>query len=654
MLTQIEGLAGILVQILAFSLTALAIYDRGRSRALFFGGVVAVFGYSLVLLLTMLIGIPWGITNFALLFALALIALQPRSRRRLATNFSQFAHSLRGNIPAIAIVVFLLAFHTFIAAMKPDMSVDGQLYHGPVLVQMIQTGTIWGWSVPSEYLYYSDLTMVSGINLATFTGLAMFDDGIQIQHLLVLVLGINWALTTRFRSSFVRASFALLIVTAPVIWLQPRVLYVDLGYGAAVASAIFLIALSKYASRVDVWVAGAAIGAVLATKPAGVLTSGLLTICLIVVMLWRSRLIGPIRKTVFLAIPAVAVPLVAGFGFYLRNQFSFNSATFPVTTDIGPFRFPGILELSLVSGDPTGKTFDLLHIKTYLSGIWQGITGGLVKMDYDPRAGGFGYIPLIVTGFALALCVIQLVVWLYRRRKRAISLELWKLQLLIVGLSLAVISIQPATSNSRYVIGPTAALLTAILLTTLSISLRKTEALIAVFAIAASAAQIAWTEKKMYPGLKEILTLRTLPAPYQPTSPGNPWGRGELISWLPDDANNCVRIAIETSGGVTSGGLNETTRFATFPYGLYGPRLCNSVETLALKNYVDEAGAPIANYTSSPLNSSNYLVLHSDHVEAWKTRFGGSEDCLVPVANLPGDSAYPQSEVVLRNLCVTG
>ena len=653
MFIQVEGLVGLVVQVAIFALVVFAGPATDRSRSLFYGAVAAVYGYSLVLALTMLIGVPWGITNFALLVTLIIFTLRSRARTILLTGSRGFAQEARKHIPAIFIVAAVTLLSIFISASKSELSVDGQLYHGPTLVQMIQQGTLWGWSAPSEYLYYSDLTMVAGINLATFTGRALFDDGLQIQHLLVLMFALNWALSLRFRSSFVRATLALLIVSAPVIWMQPRVMYVDLAYGTALASAIFLIALNRNFSQKDVWIAAATIGAVLGTKPAGVITSALLTGVLVSLILWRRRSSDAEKRIHPIALTAaLGLPLVAGFSFYVRNQFSFGSPTFPVAADLGPLHFPGILQLSTVSGDPGGKTLDLGHLQTYLSGIWQGISGGLIKLDYDPRSGGFGYVPLIVAIFALVFCAIQLALWVRSKQKVNVSVELWKIQLGLVALSLMVLLVQPASSNSRYVIGPTVVLLSSILMTTLSFTARRAELVVASLALIAAVTQITWNEVKMYPGIASILAIRTFPAIYQPISPGNPWGRGEAISWLPEDDTTCVQIALENSGGVTSGGLMETTRLATFPYGLYGSRLCNSVEGIALKNYVGTDGTALENYPKNSINNSDYLVLYSDHVESWKARFGGNDACWVPVGLVAGDEDYPQRETVIRNVCV--
>ena len=601
----------------------------------------------------MLMGIPWGITNFALLIALTICTLRHRIRSVLLTGSRGLAQEASKHIPAMFIVAAVTLLNIFISAIKSEVSVDGQLYHGPILAQMIQQGTLWGWIAPSEYLYYSDLTMVSGINAATFTGRALFDDGVQIQHLLVLMFALNWALSRRFRSSFVRVTLAVLITSAPVIWMQPRVMYVDLAYGTALASAIFLIALNRYFTQRDVWIAATAIAAVLATKPAGVITSALLTVVLVGIIFWRRKSSGALKQVHHIAlVAAIGLPLLAGFSFYLRNQFAFGSPTFPVAIDLGPLHFPGVLQLSTVSGDPGGKTFDLAHFPTYLSGIWHGITGGLVKLDYDPRSGGFGYVPLIIGIFTLLFCAIQFALWLCSKRTHLFSIKLWKIQLGLVAISFMVLLVQPASSNSRYVIGPTVVLLSSILMTTLSITTRRAEIFVAVVALIAALAQITWNEARMYPGIASILAIRTFPAIYQPISPGNPWGRGEAVSWLPDSDNTCVQIALENSGGVTSSGLMETTRLATFPYGLYGSRLCNSVEPIALKNYVGNDGNALADYRKNSINNSDYLVLYTDHVQSWKARFSGNDACWVNVGIVAGDEAYPQEETVIRNLCV--
>lgn len=654
MLTQIAGIAGLILQISVFLLVFLLSKEGDRTRGAFYAAVSAIYGYTLYIVLGMLLGIPWAFTNVVGLISIAALLLKSSLRQRLKQNAAGLKNAVFRNSIGIVLLASVMMFQVVIAVLKPELSVDGQLYHGPTMVQMIQSGSLWGWSAPSEYLYYSDLSMASGINLATFTGHAIFDDAMQTQHLLVMLLGLNWMLSKRFKSSFSRASFAILIVAAPVIWLQPRILYVDLAYGAAVTSAVFILAGNTQFKRRDVLVAGISMGALLGTKPAGVLTSVLLLAVLIAILLWQDRTEllknrdGWRKLGGFL--PLFTVPLIAGFSMYARNWISFGSPTFPVATDIGPFRFGGKLSLALVSGDPSGKTVSLSHFKTYVSGILDGMTGGLTKLDYDPRSGGFGYVPLFVALLILVLIISQVLISIVRRRDSLKYPAYWRQQIGLVLLAFAVILIQPASLNSRYVIGPTVILLAALVLTGLKISLKLFEKLVACAALIAAIGQISWTETHMYPGLKSILGLRTLNAAYQPLTPGNPWGMSTMLSWLP--TNSCTTIAFENSGGVQPGGLMEPTRLATFPYGLYGSQLCNSVNGIALQNYVDAEGNAIQNVTQSFIESADYLVVYSNHVSSWETRLGLDQTCLRTVATIQGDSDYPQDETVLRNLCV--
>lgn len=646
------GLLGLVSQLVIFILVYSAQYQSQKSKSLFYAAVASVFGYSLVLLGFMTIGIPWGTTNvFIFLALLAFIVLNTAFQKKLYSSILNLFASFSSNLGAVAIAIVLIAYTLLIASLKSELSVDGQLYHGPVLAQLIQQGTVWGWSYPSEYLFYSDLTMVSGINLATFTGVTNFDDAIQVQHLFVLFLGINWALSRRYSSSFARACFALLLLAAPVIWLQPRILYVDLAYGTAVASSILLLALNNNFRKIDLLIIGSSIGAVVATKPAGVLTGALLSVvCIALIFIHGSKLqTRKLRESIFAVITFI-IPVLFGFGFYIRNFVQFGSPTFPVKTDFGPFHFFGILELSTVSGDPSGKTFDISRFFMYLNGLAAGATGGFSKLDYDPRLGGFGFVPLIVLIIALLVFASELFSRIGKRNALESILKHWKPQIGIVALVFVLISIQPAPTNSRYVIGPTIALEVAVLLITSGITVKAIQIVWAVIAFLLAMAQIGWIEKNMYPGLLNILDLRKTSTAYQPISPGNPWGQGKSISWLPQ-SDDCYRIAIETSGGVTSGGLMESTRIATFPYGLYGDRLCNSVNTISERQYFDEKGNFIENYGQDRLFTSQYLVVYSNHAENWISRSQLERNCFKAIATIEGDVEYPQNETVLQNIC---
>ena len=108
-------------------------------------------------------------------------------------------------------------------------------------------------------------------------------------------------------------------------------------------------------------------------------------------------------------------------------------------------------------------------------------------------------------------------------------------------------------------------------------------------------------------------------------------------------SDDCVAIALQTNGGVTSSGMSEASYLGTLPYGLYGDALCNRVLPITIDDDVDDAAA---------INGAEYVVLYEDDVRAWKKEYPVLADCLTAVYEIEGSETYPEDETVFRNACV--
>ena len=652
-----SGSVGLVVQIAVFvSVYLLSAPSRGRARGLLFGSIAAVYGYALVTSSAMLLGVTWQVANFALAIALASALLDKRVRRSLHRDTAGLVLLLKSGWGALFIVLVLAGLQIMIVTISPELSVDGQLYHGPVLAQMLQTGGLWGWDAPNQYMFYTDLTMAGGVNLAAFTGATIFDNGLQIPHLLVLIFAANVALTLRFRRAWIRVALAAVIVTAPVIWLQPRILYVDLAYGAAVAALIVLVALTPRFRLADVLVASTAGAAILASKPTGILTSALLLAALLVVAVWRRRKEGMRWLAAFgQALLVALVPVSAAGAFYLRNLISFGNPVYPVQVSMGPIRLPGIVDLSIfASGDRGSGLIDFMRLGTYASNIVTGMVEGVVKPDYDPRAGGFGSMPLMILGLALVLILAQIAVIAWGRSPsvRFVRKGVWAAQAGMSGLAAAVLVIQPSTFDSRYVIGPTTVFACALLVTKLtSRAILAVDACVASIALVLAAGQITWTELNANPGASAVLDLRAFPARWQPTTPGNPWGRADSISWLPTDSGECPRIVLQTAGGVASNGMGERSLFGTLPYGLYGESLCNKVLPVSISDYVELPETEATRSREDVIPTADYLLFYSEDETLWREAFPEFSPCWEPLGAVNPVELYPQAVIALANTC---
>lgn len=621
---------------------------RGLSQGMVYGGIVAVYGYALIVSFFSLLAIPWQVTNtlLALLFGLSLI-FRP-VRRAMAEGFTSLSVAIRHAWAALALVVGVLVIQIGVTAIEAELSIDGQLYHGPALANIVQAGSLWGWSAPNQYLYYTNLSVAGGVNLATFAGDARFDNALQIPHLLLLILLINWALSRRFSSPFVRVSFAALIVSAPVIWLQPRILYVDLAYGAAVVACIFFVVFVREFRRFDILVVGVSIGAIFATKPAGILTGLFLLGVMIVVILARSRGRTPLRTPLSTMMVGFGAPLLMAMSFYLRNFVQFGNPVYPIQAKFGPLILPGILDLSIfASGERGNGLIDPSRVVSYLQNVGAGMLHGVTKLDYDPRAGGFGFVPLFVLVLAVALIAVQVFLHVRARGPRPQQRGIWMAQLGVVALSGTILLLQPATFDARYVIGPTVALLVAVLLTSFAAVPQGIQLIAGVIALVIVAGQLVWTERTMYPGIKAAVDVMQGPAEWQPNTPGNPRGQGLQLAWLPDDPGECVSVALQTSGGVTATGMRETTLLGTLPYGLYGETLCNRVFPITLHRG-DQA---MTEHDSAAIMGADFLVLYEDDVARWKKAFPDLAGCLLDAYSIDPTTDYPKPETVFRNTC---
>jgi hypothetical protein len=638
------GIIGILVQITVFLIiTLVGARSYGLSRGIVYGGIVGIYGYALVVSFLALLCIPWQVANIVITIALGILLVFGPTRSLFAQEFPLVVAAVRRAWAATTIVVGVLIVLVLIAALVSEPSIDGQLYHGPALANLVQTGSLWGWAAPNQYLYYSDISVVGGANLATFAGNARFDNALQVPHLLLLIVLIAWVLGRRFSSPFLRVSLATLIVSAPVIWLQPRILYVDVAYAAAVVAAAFFIVFVREYRRFDVLVAGIAVAAVFATKPTGVLTGLILLIALVVTVVLRRRGSAPLGATVGLLASSVLPPLVLGTSFYVRNLVQFGNPVYPIKVEFGSLKLPGVIDLSIFASGERGSGFvDPGRWISYASSIGYGMIHGVTKLDYDPRVGGFGYVPLFVLFVVVALIVLRVVVRPRARGGEQPILPHWRVLVGLVALAAAILLVQPSTFDARYVIGPTVILLTALLLTAVFAVPKGTQLVAGVLALLIAGGQVVWTERWMYPGIKSIVDIMRGPAQWQPNTPANPGGHGPQVAWLPDRTDACVAIALQTAGGVTASGMNESSYLATLSYGLYGDQLCNRVLPVTLNDDIDDTAAILG---------SDYVVLYEDDVRSWEHRIPELADCLSFGHMIEGSETYPANEIAFRNTC---
>jgi len=640
------GTLGLVVQAAGFVLVVMWSHrTRSLSRAAVDGAIVAVPGFALIVALFALFSVPWQLVDVILAVAIASGFVSRRLRILVAHGLLRVRRGARGALAAIVVIASSAIFQLVVAVLKPEMSIDGQLYHGPTLAEIVGTGSLWNWRVPNQYMYYTDVSMAGGANLAAFSGRAIFDDALQVPDMVLLVLVCNWALSRRFSSPLLRVSMATLIIAAPVIWLQARILYVDLAYGAVVAGAILFVVLVSRFSRFDLVISGILIGAVFATKPTGILTGVLLVGTMVITVIVRRR--KTVRRTVVDLVVGIGIPVMLSMSFYLRNLISFGNPVYPVTVSLGPIRLPGILDLSVfTSGDRGNGLADPSRLLSYVHSLVTGMLHGVTKLDYDPRAGGYGYVTDLVIGIAVGLIAAQLLGRLGNRSSSPFGPSTWRAQLGLLGLAAAVIVIQPSSFDSRYVIGPTVVLFVAILMTSVGPLPHGVQVVAAILALVSAAGQTWWTERHMYPGLGVISYLSAAPGEAQPLTPGNPWRANPDVAWMADQPQSCLTIALQTRGGVTPSGMSERSLLGTFPYGLYGPDLCNKLFPVTLPSSGRPSAAAIRD-----VRNAEFVVLYSADVDRWKQAAPELVGCLHLLVMVPASAGYPVAERIYSNTC---
>lgn len=643
---------GVVAQLILFVfLAGIFASRRGSLLACVLSLIITIQGIALVNSAAMFLGINWQFFNFLLASVTLLLIALPQQRHQALSGLKQIGYSLSSKLVPVLLILTLLLFSVIVAVVSPELSIDGQLYHGPILASIIESGTLWSWDAVNQYFYYTDLTAAGGVNFAMITGETLFDNGIQIPHLLIITLVIVWALGKRFHSVYLRLSLAVLIISAPVIWLQPRILYVDLAYGTAVASSLLFIVFLDSRRAPEVLALGISLGAVIATKPAGLLTGGALLLIALTVHIYRYFREDQLSKSLVFLI----VPSVLGLSFYLRNFVSFSNPFYPVKIDFGPVHFPGIIDLSVfTTGNRGNGIFDVSRLFNFAHNVVHGSKFGVEKLDYDPREGGFGYIPLVlfiigVTGLVATYVLRSKDVHTnFRKNFGSIFFQ----QVSLVVLACLVLILQPSTFDSRYVIGPYIVIAVTVLITKISTTVpRVIELTLGSLALILAIIQIVWTEANMYPGLSVIKNLRTTQAISQPPTPGNIWGTADNMAWLPRNSG-CLDISIQTQGGLNSSGMSEISQFATLPYSLYGEQLCNSVIPLILSSNPELINVEYAtSAVTKNVNSSDFVLVNNSSVDYWKSQLHQFADCFVAVQQLQGNDQYPEPVKVFKNLC---
>ena len=594
--------------------------------------LLSVFGVNLLHLLFLAV----GVSNFAFHLVVSCIGIglgiEWIMNKRKLTDLKDSLHGGFAYIP----ILILMAIQLLVNFFKVESSIDGLLYHGPTLGNLISNQSIWKFDSINQYQYYSDLTMVGATTLAGVTRIVRLDDAAQVPYMLILAVSVSTILSLRVNNRFFRVAIAALILASPVIWLQPRILYVDLAYASSLTAAVALIIFLKTKELTYFLALGCAIGSVMSTKPSGIPISILLALfaTYLLLKLKPSRAISMLLISLYL-------PIIIGLLFYVRNYVQFSNPLYPVAWNLGPLNFPGPIGVDAFTsrGGTEGGLVDFSRVFDFISNLLSGAKNGVTKLDYDPRTGGFSYSILLVP-FLLGLSFINLLISGKSREDRN---RLSKPLLVLVTSIVTILMLQPASTDSRYVIAPFALTICVFVLAMPRIPMQTT---LAFGILLASAFSIVWVENNMYMGIKSVTpNLTTNLRSIFPGGQDPVLDSGNGFIWLQKES--CVTVAIQSEGGVSGGGMKELTRQNTLSYGYFGNKLCNDLNVVIAPkdrntNFDFEAKE------LAKISDLRFISVYTDELKEWETSLIKAGLISEEVAEVPGDADYPTEMTILK------
>ncbi|MBK6762426.1 MAG: hypothetical protein IPG68_03735 [Micrococcales bacterium] len=431
------------------------------------------------------------------------------------------------------------------AWLKPEASVDGLLYHGPALANIIEENSLFGWEAANQYLYFSDLQMVLAALWAPISGDVKLEDAVQAPYFGLAVLALYVASSTTSRNRIPRMWMGLLVVITPVMWTQGRVLYVDVASAALfVAGIAMTMAAVRWRTAWAFWIASAAVGASVATKPSALFAGTACFALMLAVMVGSRRWVTPVV--------GVLTFLVTAVPFYIRNLVSFENPFFPIASKLGPLQFPGLVDgATFTPSGGSGSLADPSRLFTFLQNIVTGVVSGTPRWLYDPREGGFDRTPVLLIG-AVTISAIILVMASRKDDARFVAPD--KAWWLLPGSAFLAIAVQPNPSDSRYVIGAYLCLRAAFIgIVSIIPEDSRSGLLLTIPLVALIAGLLITTEQRMLFGIPESLRLKAADPLYNTGLDGATVAYGDRYAWLDD--GSCSRVVVQTHGGLGPTGM---------------------------------------------------------------------------------------------------
>jgi len=288
----------------------------------------------------------------------------------------------------VAIAALALSWAVTSAVLLPVWQWDSLGYHLPFVNFVLQGGGKA--ELPPDVPYLSTYPRNVELLFALYRSALSTDQLVDLAH---LPFGLLAALCTYGIAQKVGAArpYALLAalgwISLPAVFLQLPTNYIDVATGAFFLLAAYHL-IGEIRSR-DLWLAGAAIGLFLGTKPSAPPQAALLAV-LLLFRSWR-------KKELVLGISAVLLSGMLGLEAYLEQLVRHHNPVWPAIVKLGPIELPGTISVHelLSSGAGAQKVHGALPIRVLKS--WTSFDSMPL---FDMRVGGIS--PLF---WAALLCL---------------------------------------------------------------------------------------------------------------------------------------------------------------------------------------------------------------------------------------------------------
>lgn len=584
---QIINLLGLIGQILTLVIYS-SVLKRNTLEKTLYALIVCFMGIPLIIQLFFFLKLPLALFNI-LIFTITIIGTL-YYRKKIKFSAREYIRKVKENIISVSVPLIIVAYFYYVAATSKLFNIDGLLYHGPLLANLTQN-KFWGMNLINQYSSFTELGLLASINLIKSTEEVILDDSVSIPFYLIMLLAMVAILRNNTNSNkIVITIYSLTILSAPVIWMQNKVLGTDLSYAAAVVALLYCLTKISANKNLELFIFGIVLAFMIGSRPNSIIFAVLISPFILTWILVYKKV--EVVRTIFLFTIAYILGSLAMF----RNLIEFRNPFYPIQANIAGYNFEGPVSQDIYQdpGSPTGTVINLNRIYDFASSIYLGSIKNVTKLDYDPRETGFGRV-------LLGVCLVLLVSSIAKTYRKKVEERNNSKQKEIIGIGTIFILIyllsQRNSFDSRYTISAFV-ILSLIIFCLISI-IGYARYLVYALLPCLLISSIYYNETRLEPnGSKKLLT----EIKFGNVSDG--------FEWLSQEGK-CKSIIIQTNGGLGKDGIKESAPLNILYYPYFGNRLCNSIFAFTEKNK-DIYGNIISDTQwNTLLNKSDYLVVYT-------------------------------------------